>query len=198
LLIGNRNSLFSIGSQPASGQGRHNSSCSTADAGSATQTSHTTTLPDEVTRQITITDPTHPLFGQIFPLVQPISPQGPASILIQLPNGRHRAVPRAATDLDAPPQPRPTPTDLPLISVRTILPLAHRVRAMVLAMEDSHAAALTPTDTDQPATCYGGAQRPASALAAPESAPPAATGRPPRRLDPARPHRRSDNRGGAA
>src|SRR5262245_7197197 len=38
--------------------------------GWATQTSHTTTLPDEVTRPVTITDPTHPLFGQVFPLVR--------------------------------------------------------------------------------------------------------------------------------
>jgi hypothetical protein len=165
--------------------------------GLETQTSHTTTLPDEVTRSVTITDPTHPLFGQSFPLVQLISPQGPASILIQLPTGRRRSVLRAATDLDTPLRPLPSLVDLPRISVRTILPLAHRIRAMVLAMEESHAIAFTPTDTDQPAIYQAGAQHPTSALAATQSSTSAAAGLPPRRLDQAHPQRCSYDPGGA-
>ena len=167
-------------------------------AGWATQPSHTTTLPDEVTRQVTITDPAHPLFGQIFPLAQLISPQGPANILIQLPHGQRRSVPRAATNLDAPGQVPPTPTDLPRISVRTILPLAHRMRALVLAMEDSYAPDLTPTPLDQPPAVHPDPQFAAPTLAAPQSPAPAATGPSSRRLDPPHPHHRSDDRGGAA
>ena len=165
---------------------------------SATQTSHKTTLPDEVTRPITITDPSHPLFGQTFPLVQLISPQGPANLLIQLPTGLRRSVPRAATDLDMPSRSLPPPVDLPQISVRTILPLAHRVRAMVLAMEDCHALATTAVPANQPAPADPDTQPPTPALAAPQSAAPAATGLPPRRSDEAYPQPHSDDRGGAA
>jgi hypothetical protein len=142
-----------------------------------------------VTRQVTIIDPTHPLFGQIFPLIQPTSPQGPAYILIQLPTGRRRAVPRVATDLDGAPSPRPAPGPLPCISVRTILPLAHRVRAMVLAMEDCHADTHTAPGAAQPPTT----QRPAPALAAAEPPAAATTGLVPRRLDPAHAHLRTDD-----
>lgn len=120
--------------------------CSTAASAWANQLSHTTPLPDEVTRQVTIIDPAHPLFGHIFPLSQSTSPQGPAYILIQLPNGRRRAVLRVATDLDGTPPPRPVPAALPRISVRTIL-LAHRVRTLVLAMEDCHAGTHTSPGT---------------------------------------------------
>lgn len=105
----------------------------------ATQTGHKTPQIDQLTDQVTITDTAHPLFGRIFPLVRSASPRGREGLVVLLPDGQHRTVPVKATDfqlgsystvngLDHPP--------LPVISVRTILPLARLVRAKLALREE--------------------------------------------------------------
>lgn len=84
-----------------------------------------------MTRHVTIIDAAHPLAGRTFPLLRDSSPRGKQYIVLLLPDGRHRSVPRAATDLDAPAPPLRAVGTLPRISVRTILTLAQRVHAML-------------------------------------------------------------------
>jgi hypothetical protein len=54
--------------------------------------------------------------------------RGPAWITVALPDGRRRAIARAATDLVRPP---PADNRQPLVSVRTLLPLAHLIRDLL-------------------------------------------------------------------
>jgi len=79
-------------------------------------------------------DAVHPLFGQ--PLE--VSPSGLIRrigwIRVVLPDGRHRWVPQKATDLNVSAcEARPN-RDLPLVSVRTLIPLAEYVRARLSAL----------------------------------------------------------------
>jgi hypothetical protein len=88
------------------------------------------TAPDfeRVVSRVTVTDPRHPLFGQQLKLLSLSCGRGPAYIAAALPDGRRRLVRRAATDLERPLAPR---TVLPIISVRTLLPLARHIRSML-------------------------------------------------------------------
>jgi len=91
---------------------------------------------DRVVRSITITDPRHPLYGRSFPMVHPISPRGKAQLVIRLPDGQPRSVPRAATDIDGPLQPALPAREVPWISVRTLHPVAQCVRSIIRAAEE--------------------------------------------------------------
>ena len=82
---------------------------------------------------IRVIDAAHPLFGQRLE----VSASGPSRrigwIRVVLPDGRHRWVPQKATDLNVSAcEARPN-RDLPLVSVRTLLPLAEYVRATLSA-----------------------------------------------------------------
>ena len=93
---------------------------------------------DRLTSEVTITDPTHPLFGRTFALINPKIPARQKTLLtIRLPNGQPRAVPRSATNLtlDTPDENPPSTSVLP-ISVRTMLPLAHHVHRLVQVREE--------------------------------------------------------------
>src|SRR6266567_2165846 len=84
--------------------------------------------------RIRVIDAVHPLFGQ--PLE--VSPSGLIRrigwIRVVLPDGRHRWVPQKATDLNVSTcEARPN-RDLPLVSVRTLIPLAEYVRARLSAL----------------------------------------------------------------
>ena len=84
--------------------------------------------------KIRVIDAVHPLFGQ--PLE--VSPSGLIRrigwIRVVLPDGRHRWVPQKATDLNVSAcEARPN-RDLPLVSVRTLIPLAEYVRARLSAL----------------------------------------------------------------
>src|SRR6188472_2661461 len=87
------------------------------------------TIAERLLTRIRVIDAVHPLFGQ--PLE--VSPSGLIRrigwIRVVLPDGRHRWVPQKATDLDVSAcEARPN-RDLPLVSVRTLIPLAEYVRA---------------------------------------------------------------------
>lgn len=88
--------------------------------------------------QVTITDPTHPLSGRTFPLLQTGGSISGAFVLIGLPGGEHRRVPRNATDLAERVDPSCAP-HVPLnpVSVRTLLPLLPVVRRLLGATEES-------------------------------------------------------------
>ena len=84
---------------------------------------------------VAITDPLHPLYGRRFELISLASLHDPGSVTIALEDGRRRSVRRAATDLDPAPAPRPGP-DVPRISARTLLPLAHYVRGLLSTCDE--------------------------------------------------------------
>ena len=77
-----------------------------------------------------VTDPRHPLFGQRLTVLDLSCSRGPRFIAVALLDGRRRLIRRAATELE-----HPATTDLPvpLVSARTLLPLARHVRGMLAA-----------------------------------------------------------------
>jgi len=85
--------------------------------------------------QVTIIDPTHPLYGRTLPLLRVHSTQSKARLVVQLPDGRVQWIPRAVTELAA-----SAAATLPhaLIAVPTLLPLAQLVCAMLTSKEDIH------------------------------------------------------------
>ena len=94
------------------------------------------TIAERLLPRIRVIDVVHPLFGQ--PLE--VSPSGLIRrigwIRVVLPDGRHRWIPQKATDLNVSAcEARPN-CDLPLVSVRTLIPLAEYVRARLSALRE--------------------------------------------------------------
>jgi hypothetical protein len=142
-------------------------------------------LLDGVVSQVTITDPTHALFGQTLPVVPQPSFKGSAVLLVRLPGGVQRAIPRYATALHRQPSADPVPTTLLPVSVRTLLPLAHHVGRLRQATEersDEMRSDVPPAPHDPHRPARDGT---AHALAAPGTVTPPATGATRGRTDPA-------------
>jgi hypothetical protein len=101
-------------------------------AGTATQPLRNATVSERLISQVTVTDPRHALHGQTLAVLSLHSPHGSHQLVVALPDGRRRSIPRTATDLS-------TGTGLPSsvgsastrISVRTLLPLARHLRAVL-------------------------------------------------------------------
>jgi hypothetical protein len=91
---------------------------------------------DRLVHSVTVTDPQHPFFGRTFPIVRPVSGRGNTRLRIRLPDGEIRAIPRSATDLEAPSPPAGVPSEVPWVSVRTLLPVARFVRLLISAAEE--------------------------------------------------------------
>src|SRR5712671_2241574 len=127
-------------SRPAARCGRH---CGRAGRGwrrhrSDRRTRHDATIAERLLLRIRVIDAVHPLFGQSLE----VSPRGLIRrvgwIRVVLPDGRHRWVPQKATDLDVSAcEARPN-RDLPLVSVRTLIPFAEYVRARLSALDHAH------------------------------------------------------------
>ena len=83
-----------------------------------------------------VVDPTHPLAGRAFPLVALTAPRLADHVVIRLPTGQHRAVPRAATDLAPPASPGSSHHPTARVSGRTLLPLATLVHALLTAYRE--------------------------------------------------------------
>jgi hypothetical protein len=130
---------------------------------------------ERVVSTVTVTDPDHPLFGQQLKLLSLSCGRGPTYIAVALPDGRRRLMRRAATDLERPLAPRMV---LPLISVRTLLPLARHIRNMLAPSNEevchvnsppagsSPAAAADNTSAIVPAAMAGAAGNSAYAVVA--------------------------------
>ena len=108
-------------------------------SGSGNRTQQETPLLDRVCGEVTVTDPAHPLYGQILPQLPMRINQNPRQVMVLLPSGRRHLVPRAATNLERPEGTASPAAPLPVISVRTILPLARLVQQLKQAKEESHA-----------------------------------------------------------
>lgn len=107
-----------------------------------------TTLDGRV-GQVRIVDPHHPLHGKCFPVCDRRSGRGSGLIVIRLPDGRERAVPRSATAVASASDDRAAPASREAhISVRTLLALANHVRA-VLAFRNADLEASSARDLDQ-------------------------------------------------
>ena len=141
------------------------------------RTPHTATVPDKVAHSVTILDPAHPFYGRSFPLVRGTTSRGRSDLVLRLPDGSTRSVPRAATNWATTPTPSAAAAGLLPVSVRTLLSVARRLRSMALAQEESshvsplrsapgHAAPTAGSGTDT----VSGPTRPA--LASPRSAAP--------------------------
>jgi hypothetical protein len=90
-----------------------------------------TTL-DRRVAQVWVTDPHHPLYGKCFPVSHRRSGRGSRVVVIQLPDGRERGISRSATATTTTPDDLAAPASRqPHISVRTLLPLANHVRAVL-------------------------------------------------------------------
>ena len=114
---------------------RHSTQSMPASGASRTKTDHNASVIDQVFRHVTITDRTHPFFGRTFPVVRDTSSRGVAYLVVQLPHGRTRSVPIAATDDTTETAPH-SPSGLLPISARTLLPVARHLQAMVRAKEE--------------------------------------------------------------
>ena len=86
------------------------------------RTSQNAPVVDRVVSHVTITDPRHSFFGQRLVVLGERSGRGPGYVAVELPDGRRRSVRKTATDLVVPSQ--PVGSNLPRISIRTLIPLA--------------------------------------------------------------------------
>src|SRR5688572_19734036 len=99
---------------------------------SPNQTPHDAPVTNRFVAEVTIIDRAHPFFGQRLPVVYRNCPGRRDHVLVELPGGSRRAVPVAATSLAdhiAGLGDRTVPP-LAQVSVRTLVPLAHLVRAL--------------------------------------------------------------------
>jgi hypothetical protein len=64
------------------------------------QTQQDTPLFEELSGEVTITDPTHPLYGQTLPCISVRVHRSKTHVTVLLPTGRRRSVPRSATNLE--------------------------------------------------------------------------------------------------
>jgi hypothetical protein len=103
------------------------------------QTQRDTPLFEALSGEVTITEPTHPLYGQTLSLLGVQTYRSKTHVTVLLPTGRRRSVPTHATDLEGPAHLATHDSPLPVISVRTILPLARLVQELKPAKEKSHA-----------------------------------------------------------
>jgi len=159
--------------------------------GSANHTRQETPLLDRVCGEVTVTDPAHPLYGQTLPQLPMRITHHPLQVMVLLPSGRRHLVPRAATNLEYPEGAISPAVPLPVISVRTILPLARLVQQLKQAKEESHAeqtASIThPTDPGAPSSHDN--------LSSTSPEPPAATRAPDGQSHSAHAHRRTKQGG---
>jgi Family of unknown function (DUF5372) len=155
--------------------------------GSENHTQQETPLLDRVCGEVTVTDPAHPLYGQTLPLLTVRINRSTHRVMVLLPSGRRHMVPRAATNFERPEGAVFPAAPLPVISVRTILPLARLVQQLKQAKEESHAeqtaSTIHPTESCVPSS--------GDDLSSSSPEPPAATHTSDRRPHSARAHSRT-------
>src|SRR5580658_6645807 len=89
-------------------------------------------------RNLLVTGARHGLFGQVLPIVGLRSARGPKFVMVRLPDGRRRSIPRSITNLAAEPftQVNDSIEESLRISVRTLLPLAYFLTARSTSLEE--------------------------------------------------------------
>ena len=95
------------------------------------RTPHYTADLDRRVTEVSVVDPHHPLFGTRLRLAKRASRRGAAVAVVILPDGRERSVPLAVTDLAEDPILQSQLYSQARISVRSLLPLANRIRIML-------------------------------------------------------------------
>jgi hypothetical protein len=96
---------------------------------SGRRTRQNATISEWLPSRIRVIDATHPLFGQWLAVSADGASRRIGWIRVVLPDGRQRWIARKATDLDDAACGAGPNRGLPLVSVRTLLPLAEYVRA---------------------------------------------------------------------
>jgi hypothetical protein len=100
---------------------------------SGRRTRHNATVLERLPPIVRIIDAAHPLYGQQLEVSASGASRRIGWLRVVLPDGRHRWIAQKATDLkEAACEERPN-RDLPLVSVRTLLPLAEYVRTRLSA-----------------------------------------------------------------
>src|SRR5215472_6140458 len=154
LVVNPLGSILSVGVSSSRRRDRCDGHCERGGRGwrrhmSGRRTRHNATVSERLPPRIRVIDATHPLFGQLLE----VGASGPSRrigwVQVVLPDGRHRWIPKKATDLEeAACEARPN-RDLPLVSTRTLLPLAEYVRARLSAtrerVNETTGAAADPT-----------------------------------------------------
>jgi hypothetical protein len=116
-------------------------------------------IRDGLVSHVTVTDRHHALCGQLLPLVSLHAARGTAYIVVALPDGRHRSLRRALTDLAgaAAASPAASLCDGPRVSVGTLLPLSrHIVARLALVVEEVTCADHAPPVAEPALLCVTG------------------------------------------
>lgn len=115
------------------------------------RSSHDAVDVDRRVAQVRVVDPHHPLYGSYLPVSDRRSGRGPGLIVVRLPDGRERAILRSATDLAFGLEgSAPTVGRYMHISVRTLLPLANHIRAVLASGHEDFAGGSRPDRTARP------------------------------------------------
>jgi hypothetical protein len=129
--------------------------------------SHDAVELDRRVAHVRVVDPHHPLYGSCLLVSDRRFGRGPDLIVVRLPDGRERSIPRVATDLVARPAGPPQVTGRQKhISVRTLLPLANHVRA-VLASHHEDPTGAPLLDRPPARSSHGEREREADGIAPP-------------------------------
>jgi hypothetical protein len=113
--------------------------------------SHSAADVDRRVAQVRVVDPHHPLYGSCFPVVDRRSGLGPGLVVVRLADGRERSIQRSSTDLTVDFEgSAPTADRCMHISVRTLLPLANHVRAVLGSRHEDFAGGSQPDRTPGP------------------------------------------------
>jgi hypothetical protein len=118
------------------------------------RSAQTAPIVDGLVSQVRIVSRRHALFGEILPVIAVRSARGPKFVVVRLPDGRRRSIPRSITDLAREPFPRGRDSieESCRVSVRTLLPLASFLAARLPLLEgigDDCAASFGPDALDE-------------------------------------------------
>jgi hypothetical protein len=141
---------------------------------------------EHVADTVTITDPKHPLYGHTFPLLTVRVNRSKTHVTVLLPSGRRRSIPRTAITMTQQCADSTADSPLPVLSVRTMLPLARFIQGLKQLQEEYHATTDTADDSAPPASTAD-ASSPLATSLTDASAPTRSPGRHP---DPAHSQRR--------
>ena len=120
---------------------------------SGRRTRQNTTISERPVPRVRVTDGAHPLFGQWVAVSAIEASRRIGWIRVVLPDGRQRWIARKSTDLDEAACGAGPNRDLPLVSVRTLLPLAEYVRARLSSAREEVDGTAGPAA--DPAVCTG-------------------------------------------